>query len=296
MANVQSMTGFSRAAARSGAASATVEIKSVNGKGLDVRLRYPAGHDFLDVPLRQMVQSRFARGSIQVNVGVELSNMPVAPRINEEFLSKLLALTTDLVSRHNATPPTADGLLAIRGVIETPDDDPQDTRREEITALATKAMADAIADLEKARIAEGEALRAVLFAHVAKVEELANRAESDPSRSPATIRDRLSAQVNQLIDTGATLDPARLHAEAALLAAKSDIREEIDRLFAHVAAARALLQDGGAIGRKLDFLAQEINREANTLCSKANAVSISAIGLELKVVTDQFREQVQNIE
>lgn len=296
MANVQSMTGFSRAATRSGTASATVEIKSVNNKGLDVRLRYPPGHDFLDLPLRQMIQTRFARGSIQINVGIDLSGVTVAPRINEEFLTKLLALTSNLVTRHNATPPTADGLLAIRGVIETPDDDPQDTRREEITILATQAMAEAIAGLEKSRITEGEVLRSVLAAHIAKVEELANRAEADPSRSPAAIRERLSLQVNLLMDASASLDPARLHAEAAMLAAKSDIREEIDRLFAHVAAARALLEEGGAVGRKLDFLAQEINREANTLCSKANAVSISAIGLELKVVTDQFREQVQNVE
>jgi uncharacterized protein (TIGR00255 family) len=290
------MTGFSRASANAREIAVAVEIKSVNGKGLDLRLRVPPGLDFLDTVLRPLIQQRFSRGSLQINVVVDLSGARVAPRINQELLDQLLVLTSDLVTRHNASPPTADGLLAIRGVVDVPDNDPDDAQRDAIAAVARDAMQLALADLEKARIAEGEALRAVLRAQVAAIGDLALRAEADPARSPQAIRDRLAQQVAMLMEAASSLDPARLHAEAAVLAAKADIREEIDRLFAHVSSARALLEGGGAIGRRLDFLAQEINRESNTLCSKSNAVSITAIGLELKVLTDQFREQVQNLE
>jgi uncharacterized protein (TIGR00255 family) len=290
------MTGFSRASANAREIAVAVEIKSVNGKGLDLRLRVPPGLDFLDTVLRPLIQQRFSRGSLQINVVVDLSGARVAPRINQELLDQLLVLTSDLVTRHNASPPTADGLLAIRGVVDVPDNDPDDAQRDAIAAVARDAMQLALADLEKARIAEGEALRAVLRAQVAAIGDLALRAEADPARSPQAIRDRLAQQVAMLMEAASSLDPARLHAEAAVLAAKADIREEIDRLFAHVSSARTLLEGGGAIGRRLDFLAQEINRESNTLCSKSNAVSITAIGLELKVLTDQFREQVQNLE
>ncbi len=290
------MTGFARADARSDAAAATVEIRSVNGKGLDIRLRYPPGMDFIDMPLRQIVQARFARGSIQVNVAVDLTAARSPVRINEEFLGQLLVLTADLVTRHNATPPSADGLLAVRGVVDTPDDGLDETVRDAVLAVARQAAADAVNDLEKVRHAEGEAIRALLHDRVSEIEALARRAEADGNRQPTAIRERLTAQVALLLEAGPALDPSRLYAEAALLAAKADIKEEIDRLFAHIAAARKLLADGGAIGRKLDFLAQEINRESNTLCSKSNAVSITAIGLDLKLVTDQFREQVQNLE
>ncbi len=296
MASVQSMTGFARARTQRETVSATVEIKSVNGKGLDIRLRYPPGMDFLDVPLRQAMQKRFMRGSLQVNLTVDTQG-PAAPvRINEELLAHVMTLTSELVTRHNATPPSADGLLAIRGVVETFESDLDDLMRETILEAALDAAVSAIDGLEAARQVEGEAIRGILRQRMDEIEALARRAETDENRQPAVIRARLAQQVATLLDAGPGLDPARLHAEAALLAAKADIKEELDRLDAHVAAARKLLGEGGAIGRKLDFLAQEFNRESNTLCSKSNAVSITAVGLELKVVTDQFREQVQNLE
>jgi uncharacterized protein (TIGR00255 family) len=154
----------------------------------------------------------------------------------------------------------------------------------------------ALSGLEQARRAEGEALGALLAGHIDAIEELTLRAEADPSREPVVIRERIAEQVRLLIDASANLDESRLHMEAAFLATKADIREEIDRLKTHVASGRALLSAGGAIGRKLDFLAQEFNRESNTLCSKSNAATVTAIGLELKAVVDQFREQVQNLE
>ncbi|WP_367118891.1 DUF1732 domain-containing protein [Mesorhizobium sp.] len=150
--------------------------------------------------------------------------------------------------------------------------------------------------LEQARQGEGSALRSLLSGHIDAIGALALRAEADPSREPAVIRERIAEQVRLLMDASANLDASRLHMEAAFLATKADIREEIDRLKTHVASGRVLLAGGGAIGRKLDFLAQEFNRESNTLCSKSNAAAVTAIGLELKAVVDQFREQVQNLE
>jgi uncharacterized protein (TIGR00255 family) len=194
-------------------------------------------------------------------------------------------------------PATADGLLALRGVLDMPDAAVEtEEARAALDAAVLRVLDTALSGLEDARRAEGAALRPVLLGHVDQIEELALRAEADPSREPATIRARLAEQVRLLMEAGAGLDEARLHQEAAILATKADIREEIDRLKTHVASARSLLDSEGAVGRKLDFLAQEFNRESNTLCSKANAASVTAIGLELKAVVDQFREQVQNLE
>lgn len=296
MPSLQSMTGFARGQAHAGAITVTVEIKSVNNKGLDIRLRYSPGHDALDLPLRRMVQDRFARGSFQVNVTVAIDDMALQPRINEPFLARLIELSSQLVTTHSTNPPSADGLLAIRGVIEMPEGELDDEARAAVLDTATKAMGEALDGVRQARLAEGKAIAAVLSGRVDEIAALVDRAEADPSRDKDVIAGRMKTQVEQLLDASSALDPARLHAEAALLATKADIREELDRLHAHVAAARKLLGDGGAVGRKLDFLAQEINRESNTLCSKSNAVSVTEIGLQLKLAVDQFREQVQNVE
>ena len=296
MSSLQSMTGFARGQAHAGAITATVEIKSVNNKGLDIRLRYSPGHDALDLPLRRMVQERFARGSFQVNVTVAIDDMALQPRINEPFLARLIELSSQLVTTHSTNPPSADGLLAIRGVIEMPEGELDDEARAAVLDTATKAMAEALDGVRQARLAEGNAIAAVLSSRVDEIATLVERVEADPSRDKDVIAERMKTQVEQLLGASSALDPARLHAEAALLATKADIREELDRLHAHVAAARKLIGDGGAAGRKLDFLAQEINRESNTLCSKSNAVSVTEIGLQLKLAVDQFREQVQNVE
>lgn len=290
------MTGFARAEQRTGSVSVVIEIKSVNNKGLDIRLRHSPGHEALDPPVRRMIQQRFTRGSFQVNVGVEVEDLSLQPRINEQFLSRLIELSSELVTTHSTNPPSADGLMAIRGVIEMPEGELDDATRQTVLDAATKAMQQGLDDLEQARLAEGRALEEVLSGRVDEIDRLVTQAETDPARSKEAIAERLQKHVQMLLDASDTLDSARLHAEAALLATKADIREELDRLHAHVEAARELLSKGGAVGRKLDFLAQEINRESNTLCSKSNAVSITAIGLELKLTIDQFREQIQNVE
>ncbi len=294
---LQSMTGFARVAAEHDGAAFAWEVKSVNGKSVEARLRLPQGFERLEPTVRQSVQKRFARGSFQATLTVSRSSgAQVQPVVNEAFLRDVAELANRLVEQHGAAPASADGLLALRGVFDMPETVESEEERTALDAAILACFEAALAGLEQARCAEGEALRSLLSDHVSAIETLTLKAEADPSREPAAIRARLAEQVRLLLEASPALDEARLNMEAAFLATKADIREEIDRLKTHVASARSLLAGGGAIGRKLDFLAQEFNRESNTLCSKSNAAAVTAIGLELKAVVDQFREQVQNLE
>jgi uncharacterized protein (TIGR00255 family) len=295
--NLQSMTGFARATADHAGAALAWEVKSVNGKSAEVRPRLPQGLERLEPSVRVSVQKRFSRGSFQATLTVGRTGAAQAqPVVNEAFLKDLAGLAQRLQEQFGTTPASADGLLALRGVLEVPEAAESEEERTLFDAAVLSCLDQALAGLEQARKEEGEALGRVLLGHLDTIEALTLRAEADPSRDPASIRARLAEQVRLLMDASAGLDEARLHQEAAFLATKADIREEIDRLKTHVASARALLGTGGAVGRKLDFLAQEFNRESNTLCSKSNAATVTAIGLELKAVVDQFREQVQNLE
>jgi uncharacterized protein (TIGR00255 family) len=293
---LQSMTGFARAGAELKHAAASWEVKSVNGKGLESRFRLPPGFERIEQPARQAIQKRFSRGNVQATLVVAHVGIEAAPVVNEDFLKDLAGLARRLVDQFGVQPASADGLLALRGVLEAPEILESDEARAESDALILSALDAALAGLEQARKTEGAALGAVLGGHVDRIEALTLAAEADPSRDIAAIRQRLGEQVRLLLESANGLDEARLNMEAALLATKADIREEIDRLKTHVASARSLLASGGPIGRKLDFLSQEFNRESNTVCSKSNAASLTAIGLELKAVVDQFREQVQNLE
>ncbi|WP_315920297.1 YicC/YloC family endoribonuclease [Mesorhizobium sp. SP-1A] len=295
--NLQSMTGFARAATDHDGTAIAWEVKSVNGKSAEVRLRLPPGFDRLEPSVRQAIQKRFSRGNFQAALTISrMTSTQPQPVVNEAFLKDLAGLAQRLQEQFATTPATADGLLALRGVLEIPELIETDEERAALDSAIEVTLGKALAGLEQARRTEGEALRALLSGHLDAIEALTLRAEADPSREPAAIRERLAEQVRLLLDASAGLDEARLHQEAAFLATKADIREEIDRLKTHVASGRSLLAAGGSIGRKLDFLAQEFNRESNTLCSKSNAASVTAIGLELKAVVDQFREQVQNLE
>jgi uncharacterized protein (TIGR00255 family) len=294
---LQSMTGFSRATGEIDGTSIAWELKSVNGKAIEIRLRLPPGFERLEPGVRQALQKCFARGNFQAALSVGRTGGAVAqPVINEAFLKDLAGLAKRLQDQFGTAPASADGLLGLRGVLEQSETLETEETRAALDAAILSAFEHAIAELVKARRSEGDALREVLLGHIDTIEALVAKAEADPSREPASIRARLAEQVALLMDASAVLDEGRLHMEAAFLATKADIREEIDRLKTHVASARALLAAGGPIGRKLDFLAQEFNRESNTLCSKSNAGAITAIGLELKAVVDQFREQVQNLE
>jgi uncharacterized protein (TIGR00255 family) len=272
------------------------EIKSVNGKGLDLRLRLPSGFDAVEVPARARIAEVLARGSIQASLAVERSGAAPSVHINSAVLDAVLAALRQIKSRVDATPPSLDGLLAIKGVMEISDSEESEEEKREAEAAVTKGFSDAVAALAEMRRQEGSALKGVLTARLGEIAALADRADKLPARQPEAIRARLAEQVAALLEQSERFDADRLHQEAILLATKADVREELDRLAAHVAQARNLIEQGGPVGRRLDFLAQELNREANTLCAKANDVELTNIGLELKATVEQYREQVQNVE
>jgi uncharacterized protein (TIGR00255 family) len=292
---LQSMTGFARLDGRNGRYQWAWELRSVNGKGLDVRLRLPGGFERLEPDVRRVLGLYFARGNVQATLNVQAGEARVQAEINQAALDAVLMLRDQLAGLIDPAPVKLDTLLGIRGIVDFRDvtDDP--AAMEALDRDIMQGLDAVAAAMRNMREAEGTALDTVLRTQIDAIERLTVLVEDDPSRSPDQIRARLEAQI-ALIADAAGLDRDRLHAEAALLATRADIREEIDRLKAHVAAARELLAKGGPVGRKLDFLAQEFNRESNTICSKSNSAAVTAAGIELKVVIDQFREQVQNLE
>lgn len=293
---LQSMTGFARREGTSGGMRWIWELRSVNGKGLDTRIRLPQGYERYEPEIRRVVADAFSRGNIQVALSVNGQQAALEPQVNEEVLGAILEVVERLRTRIDAAPPSIDGLLNMRGVIDFREPDEDEATVAERDAECLAGLSAAVADLLAMRRGEGAALGEVLLGHVDTIAALTETIEADPSRTAAAVRERIGAQVALLLESADGLDASRLAMEAALLATKADLREEIDRLKAHVAASRELLAKGGPVGRRLDFLAQEFNREANTVCSKSNAASVTAAGLELKVVIDQFREQVQNLE
>jgi uncharacterized protein (TIGR00255 family) len=291
-----SMTGFARSQGSAGSYHWAWELKSVNGKGLDLRLRLPQGWDAIEVPARTSAARQLARGNVSATLNVERNGALPAVRVNEEVLAALLETIRRIAKRVDASPPSLDGILGLKGVMEITETEENAGDRRAAEGAVTKGFEAALSDLVNARRNEGAALARVLETRLAEIARLTAAAEASPARAPEAIRARLAEQVKSIIGTGEKLDSDRLYQEAILLAARADVREEIDRLKAHVEAAQKLLSEGGPAGRKLDFLAQELNRESNTLCAKSNDVSLTAIGLDLKAAVDQFREQVQNIE
>lgn len=294
---LQSMTGFARSEGTVGRHRWSWEFRSVNGKGLDLRLRLPPGLELLETECRRLAGAAFSRGNLQIQLTVSVSENRIEAVLNEDALAAVLGLRSRLGAEIvDPAPMRLDALLSIRGLVdfrEAEDDADAIAARD---AAIVEGFAAAIAGLRSMRESEGEALGEVLSAQINRIEELTLQVENDPSRTTEEIARKLEGQMAALMEAAPSLDRERLYAEAALIATKADLREELDRLKAHVAAARALLAAGGPIGRKLDFMAQEFNRESNTICSKSNAVAVTAAGIELKVVIDQFREQVQNLE
>ena len=293
---LSSMTGFARGHGVAGGYTWAWEVKSVNSKGLDVKLRLPPGWDAIEPAVRTCAAEALARGSVFANLTVSREGATLVARVNEPVLAAVLAAIKGLSAKVEAAPPTIDGILALRGVIEVDEAEESEVERRAAEAAVVEGFGKALAELAAMRHTEGQALGRVLSARLSEIGALAARAEAAPGRRPEAIKARLAEQVAALLDSAQRFDADRLHQEAILLAAKADIREELDRLVAHVAQARKLIAEGGPIGRKLDFLAQELNRESNTLCAKASDVELTNIGLELKSVVEQFREQVQNLE
>ena len=293
---LSSMTGFARGHGAAGSYAWAWELKSVNSKGLDLKLRLPPGWDAIEPAVRARANEALSRGSVFANLSVSREGTAPVAHVNEPVLNAVLAAIKGLSGKVQAAPPTLDGILALKGVIEVSEAEENEDERQKAEAAVVAGFVGALKGLAEMRRTEGDALGRILTTRLSEIGSLAARAEASPGRKAEAIKARLAAQVAELLEASQRLDPDRLHQEAIMLATKIDIREELDRLTAHVAQGKTLIATGGPIGRKLDFLAQELNREANTLCSKANDLELTNIGLELKAVVEQFREQVQNLE
>ena len=294
---VKSMTGFGRASGQTEDASWVWEIRSVNSRGLDARMRLPQGFEELEPHLRDMLSKRIVRGNCNIALMVRGRVVENDIQLNETVLRKLsiLAERAQEISGHAGTVPLAT-LLSMKGVIETVEPAPGEGMQAELRESLLESFSAALDELIATRHAEGQRLKAVLLEKIQEIETGTNQAETSPERRPEAIAQRLSQQVQRLLSESQRFDEDRLHQEAVLIATKADIEEELKRLHAHVAAARDLFAEEAPAGRRLEFLAQEFQREANTVCSKSNANEITRIGLSLKTAIDQFREQVQNVE
>jgi uncharacterized protein (TIGR00255 family) len=296
---VASMTGYARADGADAQTSWVWEAKSVNGRSLELRLRLAPGHDALEPYVREAAAKRMKRGNVQLSLTVTRTVEQPQVRVNSTLLGQLMAVAEEWQGKYpKVAPARLDGLLGLRGVLEPVEAEEGDVEAvRQAREAAMKATLDVALDqLAAMRLSEGRRIVAVLTSQLDEIAQLADRAGACAVLRPEAVRERLRTQVAAVLEAAPGLDEARVAQEVALIAVKADVREELDRLRAHVAAARELLGGGGAVGRKLDFLAQEFNREANTLCSKSSDVELTRVGLDLKAVIDQFREQVQNIE
>jgi uncharacterized protein (TIGR00255 family) len=292
---VASMTGFARTQGEATGISWTWELKSVNGKSLDLRLRLVPGFDALEPQIRTMLAQRFHRGNFSAALAVTRS-AAMGFRVNRDALAQLVALMNDLAKDVEAAPPRLDGLLALRGVVETVEDDEDDLVAEERRLAVLGGWATGLDRMASARTEEGARLGLLLRDQIAEMTGLVKAAEASAAAQPAAIRERLQTMLSDLADLVPGIMEERVAQEMALLVVRSDVREEIERLHAHLEQASELLNQEEVIGRRLDFLCQEFNREANTLCSKSADIELTRIGLALKAAVEQFREQVQNIE
>lgn len=293
---LSSMTGFARSHDGSGAYAFEWELRSVNAKGFDLRLRLPPGWDSVEPAARKRATETLARGTVYANLTLKRVDAAPVIRVNEDVLASVMKVAADLSAKLAAPPPTVDGILAIKGVLEVSEPDESEAERQAAETAILKAFDQALAGLVQMRRREGTSLQQILTGRLDEIAALAKRADAAPGRRADAVKARLAEQIALLLDNGERFDADRLHQEGLMIAAKADIREELDRIASHVAQARELIGKGGAVGRRLDFLAQEFNREVNTTCSKSNDLELTNIGLEMKNVVEQFREQVQNLE
>ncbi len=293
---LKSMTGFARIEGSDDTTHWHWEVRAVNGRGLDLRVRVPSGFESLEPVVRQACAKRFSRGSCSISLNVRREVNATGVRLNETVFQQALEIAKRVSADLDGARPTPESILNIKGVLDYAEADEDEAHTKTRTAAITEHLNQALEATVAARMAEGARLKIVVAEQIGRIEALVAEVEAAPERAPEFLLARLRDQVGKLLDAAPKLDEGRLHQEAALLAAKVDVEEELKRLRVHVAAARDLLESEGAVGRRLDFLAQEFNREANTLCSKSHFPAITQLGLELKAVIDQMREQVQNIE
>jgi len=293
---LKSMTGFARADGVHGDTNWSWEARSVNGRSLELRLRLPAGFEGLEIKARRLAQEKLARGNCTLNLSVRREAGRTEIRLNEAALAQAQAVAERAQTLTGLKAARLDTLLSMRGVVEAAEAEESEEAQSALYRALLAGLAGVLDELVRARKAEGERLQAVLSKQLATIGALVEHAAAAAARQPEAIAMRLAEQIARLAEAAAGLDPERVYQEALLLAAKADIQEELDRLRAHLAAAIELVESDQAVGRKFEFLAQEFNREANTICSKASDIEISRAGIELKTVIDQLREQVQNIE
>ncbi len=293
---ISSMTGFARCDGAWGGIAWTLEVKSVNGRNLDIKYRLPQGFEAAERLGRELSKARFARGQMNLTLSVSSAGAQAGVSLNREVLEVYLAASQTLVEEGKATTPSADGLLALRGVIETSAEDRTELDEAGEAALAAD-LATLFERLKAARDSEGRALETVLKGHLVTMAAAVERARSLADQQVEVIRERFTRRLDDMLPAEVKDGIGeRIVQEAALLAGKADVREELDRLASHLEQAHTLIDAETAPGRKLDFLAQEFMREANTLCSKSAFIELTQTGLELKAVIDQFREQIQNVE
>ncbi len=294
---LNSMTGFSRTAERhSGSFSWVWEIKSVNGKNLDLRCRLPAGLEGWEQKLRQLAGAKLGRGNLQVSLTLNRQQGGTTVQVNQEVLGQIISTLNDLALSVEAERPRLDGILSIKGVldvVETPTDEDELAARDQALESSFQEALDRLAAM---RAEEGKKLEGMITEQLDRVEALAGQAAETADQQPAALQARFTEQLDQLLGGAKPVPEDRLAHEVALLATKADVTEELDRLSAHVSAARDLVALKEPVGRRLDFLTQELNRETNTICSKSSSLELTRIGLDLKAVVDQIREQVQNVE
>ena len=293
---IKSMTGFARADGATANLTWHWEVRSVNGRGFDLRLRVPPGFEGLEPRIREILGKHVVRGSVTVNLGVRRTHGQAQIQLNEPALRQVVEALERLRGIVSVGPPSAEALLGIKGVLELVEPEENETDALTRAEAMLASLTEAVQSMVRARTEEGSRLQAIVLDQLATIEHLVAAIERSPARAPDAVRQRLKEQVGRLMDTGTTLDEGRLYQEAALLATRADAEEELKRLTAHISAAKELLVSREPAGRRLDFLAQEFNREANTLCSKSSDVDTTRAGLDLKAVIDQMREQVQNIE
>ena len=293
---LKSMTGFARADGAAGPTRWHWEVRSVNGRGLDLRLKLPPGYEALEPLVREATAKRLRRGNVAITLTVKRDESVSQIRLNPDLLQQVLTAAEQVRAAVGGNSVSVDSLLAVKGVLDVVEATENEEELEARTRAMLSSLETALEGIEAMRASEGARLRVVLLELLAAIERCVEAAAASPARSPEAIRARLREQVARLLETSTGFDETRLHQEAVLLATRADIEEELQRLRAHVAAAREMLDTKEPVGRRLDFLSQEFNREANTLCSKANDREITMLGLELKALIEQMREQIQNIE
>ncbi len=294
--SVDSMTGFGRSQGTLGDLSWHWELRSVNGRGLDVRLRLPSGFDGLEQAIRARISETFSRGNITANLSTKRSGTDFDIHLDEEVLQQVLQAVEKIRQLTGAPAPTAEGLINTKGILDIKERTETDEALKQKQSAIIDSFDQAALELKTARQAEGEKLAKIIHTQFTEIETCNDNIKATAAAQPQAIAERLKQQINTLLGDENTLQPDRLHQEVAILLTKADISEETARIDAHIEGGRELLQQAGPVGRKLDFLTQEFNREANTICSKSNDITITRQGLAMKAAIDQMREQVQNVE